>query len=262
MLLIRVRAAREAAGTELAGAIALEAEAIVDYESIFPPMPFTIDLGQLQASVASPNNEYGVLLGTQPAPPGLSEAHLHRLASQRYFEFRSCSKAPVLTSPSDGKGLRSSRRAGDPLAIRRDTPFSRFAAVELPQEIAPEDSRFHLLVAIAGPAADDARFGVSPIDAASELRRDRRRLHRSASERPDGNSPLLPGKSGLPAEIREKLTNAHVKIADGFTTAEQIASHLDKVDGLHIIAHGRQGNASTSFWRTRSWGFLLVPMSN
>ncbi len=259
MLLIRVRAAREAAGTELAGAIALEAEAIVDYESIFPPMPFTIDLGQLQASVASPNNEYGVLLGTQLGSSWSVRSALASIGQPEVLRVQIMLEGAGPHESIRWERLALPQRAGDPLAIRRDTPFSRFAAVELPQEIAPEDSRFHLLVAIAGPAADEAaRFGVSAIDAASECVAI---VDACTDLLQNGQMEitLLPGKSGLSAEIREKLTDAHVKIADGFTTAEQIASHLDKVDGLHIIAHGRQGKRFNLVLEDEKLGVLACP---
>ena len=64
LLLIRIRPARET--TDNAGQkLSLEAEVILNYESIYPSAPFDIDYNQLQSSIASPNNQYGQLLGAQ-----------------------------------------------------------------------------------------------------------------------------------------------------------------------------------------------------
>ncbi|HYI95406.1 MAG TPA: CHAT domain-containing protein, partial [Bryobacteraceae bacterium] len=254
-----MRSAREAAGADPAGAITLEAEAILDYESIFPPTPFTIDLRQLQASVASADNQYGQLLGSQLGASGSVRSALASIGQPEVLRVQIMLEGAGAHGSIRWERIALPQRAGDPLAIRRDTPFSRFAAVELPQEIAPEDSRFHLLVAIAGPLADEAsRFEVSPIDAGSECVA----IVDACSDLLQNGQmeiTLLPGKSGLPAGIREKLADARVKIVDGFTSAERVASQLDEVDGLHIIAHGRQGKRFNLILEDENLGMLAYP---
>src|SRR5262245_24366143 len=64
LLLIRIRPAPLGAGA-VPPKLPLEAEAIVDYESIYPSAVFTVDLNELQSSIASPNNIYGQRLGAQ-----------------------------------------------------------------------------------------------------------------------------------------------------------------------------------------------------
>ena len=148
LLLIRIRA-RDASANP-GSSFRLEAEAILDYEAIFPATRFRLDLAQLQASVTNPGNQYGQLLGAQL---------LLLLASSRQSRGRQPDTLRIqlmLEGVGPARDVRWERlalpiRPGEPIALRRDTPFSRFAAVDLPQESAPEDARFHLLVAIAGP---------------------------------------------------------------------------------------------------------------
>ena len=149
-------------------------------------------------------------------------------------------------------------RPGDPIAIRRDTPLSRFAAVNLPQDSAPEDTRFHLLVAVAGPNDSEVgNFEVAPIDATAEcaaivdacqdlLRNGQMQL------------TLLPGKAGLaPNAIPSGLPR--IRVMDGFTTAERVADLLDGVHGLHVIAHGRQGKRFNLVLEDENMGMLAHP---
>src|SRR4051794_35737417 len=168
LLLIRLRPAISSTPTT-SPKIALEAEAIVDYESIYPSTRFTIDLNELQSSIASPNNLYGQLLGAQLCAAPSMQAALAGLGQSASLRIQL-----MLEGTGPQESIRWERmtvpaRPGEPVAIRRDTPFSRFAAVDLPQDAAPEDARFHLLVAIAGPAPDEvARFEVAEIDAVAE----------------------------------------------------------------------------------------------
>ena len=138
----------------------------------------------------------------------------------------------------------------------RDTPFSRFAAVDLPQESVPEDARFHLLVAIAGPDADEiSRFDIAPIDAAVECSAILDAC-KDLLESGQMEVTLLPGKSGLPAGFHPYANLANVHIFDGFSTAERIAELLDGLHGLHIIAHGRQGKQFNLILEDESLGML------
>ena len=94
LLLIRIRATEGSAGP--GSILSLEAEAILDYESIFPATRFQLDLAQLQASVTNPNNQYGQLLGAQ-------------------LIFRS-------RHPAGDRGRRSARYAPHPTDARRTRP--------------------------------------------------------------------------------------------------------------------------------------------
>ena len=129
-------------------------------------------------------------------------------------------------------------RPGEPIAIRRDTPFSRFAAVDLPQDTAPEDTRFHLFVAIASPAPDEiAKFEVAPIEVADECAAI---LDACQDLLRNGQMQItfLPGKTGLPPEFGISTGLPHIRVLDGFTTAERIADSSE---------HGSR------FTRHRAW---------
>ena len=150
-------------------------------------------------------------------------------------------------------------RPGEPIAIRRDTPFSRFAAVDLPQDTAPEDTRFHLFVAIASPAPDEiAKFEVAPIEVADECAAI---LDACQDLLRNGQMQItfLPGKTGLPPAFSTSTGLPHIRVLDGFTTAERIADSLNTVHGLHIIAHGRQGKRFNLVLEDENLGMLAWP---
>jgi hypothetical protein len=236
LLLIRIRSRESSANTG-----SLEAEAILDYESIFPATPFELNVAQLQASVTNPNNQYGQMLGVQlSSAAGIQQAlaavgQPERLRIQIMLE----GEGPHETVRWERLALPV--RPGEPIALRRDTPFSRFAAVDLPQENAPEDARFHLLVAIAGPSTEEiSKFDFAPIDAAVECSAILDAC-KDLLESGQMEITLLPGKSGLPAGFHPYATLANVHIFEGLSTAERIGELLEGLHGLHIIAHGRQG---------------------
>jgi hypothetical protein len=254
LLLIRIRARESSTGT--GATCCLEAEAILDYESIFPATRFQLDTAQLQASFMNPNNQYGQLLGVQ-----LSSAAGIQQALAAVGQPETLRVQLMLEGDGPHETVRWERlalpiRPGEPLALRRDTPFSRFAAVDLPQENAPEDARFHLLVAIAGPDADEiTRFDIAPIDAVVECSAILDAC-KDLLESGQMEVTLLPGKAGLPAGFHPYANLANVHIFDGFSTAERIAELLEGLHGLHVIAHGRQGKQFNLILEDESLGML------
>jgi hypothetical protein len=258
LLLIRIRPSREAA-TSGARNLSLEAEAILDYQSIYPATSFAIDLDQLQSSVASPNNAYGQQLGAQLcAAPSIQQA-LANIGQPDTLRLQL-----MLEGSGPHEAIRWERlafpiRPGEPIAIRRDTPFSRFAAVDLPQDTAPEDTRFHLLVAIASPGPDEiAKFEVAPIEVADECAAI---LDACQDLLRNGQMQItfLPGKTGLPPTFGASTGLPHIRVLDGFTTAERIADSLNTVHGLHVIAHGRQGKRFNLVLEDENLGMLAWP---
>lgn len=239
--------------------LALEAEAIVDYESIYPSAAFTVDLNELQSSIASPNNIYGQRLGAQLCAASSIQSALAGLGQPAILRVQL-----MLEGSGPHESIRWERmafpgRPTEPVALSLNTPFSRFAAVDLPQDTAPEDARFHLLVAIAGPEPEEvAKFEVAEINADDEclaivdacqdlLRNGQMQL------------TLMPGKAGLAADFAASLGLANVSVLDGFTTPERIANSLNTVNALHVIAHGRQGKQFNLIFEDETLGMAARP---
>ena len=258
LLLIRIRA-RDASANP-GSPFALEAEAILDYESIFPATRFDLDIAQLQASfVTNPNNQYGQLLGVQLSSAAGIQQALSAVGQPETLRIQLMLEGDGPHETVRWERLALPVRPGEPIALRRDTPFSRFAAVDLPQESAPEDARFHLLVAIAGPAGEEiTRFDVAPIDAAIECSAILDAC-KDLLESGQMEITLLPGKSGLPAGFHPYANLANVHIFDGLTTAERIGELLEGLHGLHMIAHGRQGKQFNLVLEDQNLGMLARP---
>lgn len=217
-MLIRIRPAREAPEPDKQK-LALEAEAVVDYASIYPATPFTVDLHELQSSIAIDGNVYGQRLGAQ-----LCSALSMQQAFASLGQPEKLRVQLMLEGSGPHESIRWERmavplRAGDPLAMRLDTPFSRFAAVDLPQNAAPEDKRFHLLVAVASPPPGHE---LAAIDAVAEC------------------DAIREACQDLLSNGQMKLTTLPASLPASLNTADNIAAKLQDVDGLHIIAHGRQ----------------------
>src|SRR5204863_9272921 len=127
LLLIRIRPAREPASSNGQNH-SFEVEAILDYESIYPASPLELDSDKLQSVLASPNNEYGQLLGSQ-----LCAASSMQHAFANIGQANTLRIQLMLEGGGEHESVRWERiafpiRPGDPIAIRRDTPLSRFAA--------------------------------------------------------------------------------------------------------------------------------------
>jgi formylglycine-generating enzyme required for sulfatase activity len=130
-------------------------------------------------------------------------------------------------------------RFGDgetPLAASARTPFSRFLVSGAGDQPPVRESPLRLLVAIANPAG--LPDGCSPVDLAGEAT-SLADLIAGLSGRVQGS--LLPGRSGLPDDLRRHLTGQGWTIydGDGVTSWQAIQRLLPGHHVLHILAHGQ-----------------------
>jgi hypothetical protein len=228
LLVLRVR--RPGSG---APETALEVEALLDYETIFPAALTQLDTRALEHLALAPDNAYGRAIGE--ALCAASSVELAVAAIGRRERVR-------IQLMIEGAGSHCTVRweraqlpcwPDRPIALRTETPFSRFAAVNAAQQDPPEDQMFRLLFAVAAPTAG----GLAPIDAAAECR-----LIVEACEELLADSrmalTLLAGARPLPDDARKALERPRVEIVDGATTAERLGELVQRVHACHIVAHG------------------------
>src|SRR5262249_35631261 len=121
-----------------------------------------------------------------------------------------------------------------PAAVSPQTPFSRYIELEEPP-IASTDVPC-ILLAIANP--NDLR-GLSPIDVEDEVDN---LLDAWKILLDDGNLRLviLPRRTDLSEETKSRLRALEpwCRLVEGRTTLKTLSRELQKVNGLHLIAHG------------------------
>lgn len=259
LLLFRIRPVRQPVEAAEKCGLPLEAEAILDYESIFPTAPFFLDIEALQAAVASANNQYGQLLGSQLCEAVSVQRALGAVGHPEMLRVQIMLEGTGAHESIRWERLALPLRPGDPLSLRRDTPFSRFSAVDLPQESAPQDARFHLVVAIASPNPEEAdRFDLAPIDVEGECAAI---LDACQDLLLNGQMEitLLPGKAGLSTDARSRFSSKRIGIVDGLTTVGAVAVQVGRADGLHVIAHGRQGKQFNLILEDENLGMRALP---
>ncbi len=123
-----------------------------------------------------------------------------------------------------------------PLAASAQTPFSRFLVTGA-GDLQPVNERpLRLLLAIANPQGLPP--GLGAIDVASEVTALADLL---AGTRGQVTGTVLPGRSGLPASLRERLENEGWSIAGvgEVTSWDNIQRRLPGHHVLHILAHGQ-----------------------
>ncbi len=128
-------------------------------------------------------------------------------------------------------------RSGDsevPLAASARTPFSRFLITGAADQGPVRDERLRLLVAIANPTNLPA--GMAAIDAAGEVTA-LADLLAELGGRVEGT--LLPGRSGLPGPLKERLAREGWRVIDGAASWSNIQRRLPGQHALHILAHGQ-----------------------
>lgn len=124
--------------------------------------------------------------------------------------------------------------AQTPLAADAKTPFSRFLRTGLAEPAPVQDPVLRLLVAIANPA--HLPSGMKPIKVADEVE-SLANVVRELQGRVE--CTLLPGRDGLPVELRRRLDQDGWRIVDGPSSWPNIQRNLHGQDGLHILAHGQ-----------------------
>jgi hypothetical protein len=130
------------------------------------------------------------------------------------------------------------------LAMSATTPFSRYTDVEFPKPQPVSERPLRLLVAIANPTNLES-YRLAPVDVAAEVQT----LVKALGDLRRTNVAdviLMPGRTGLPAELRGLLVDESYQIHAGATSLDQILRRLPGPHLLHVIGHGtfsRQSDA-------------------
>jgi HEAT repeat protein len=146
-----------------------------------------------------------------------------------------------------------------PLTATIKTPFSRYTGLEIAAP-APIGTRpIRMLVAVANPT-DLIDQGMTPIDVDYEIDTLTSTLD-SLQRTGQLHAILLPGRTGLSADIRARLEQAGYVVRDGPTTLDTLIRELATAPGchiLHFLGHGafsRVQEATTLFLEDTS-GFI------
>jgi CHAT domain-containing protein len=122
-----------------------------------------------------------------------------------------------------------------PLATSALNPFSRYTALDV-RDPAPVATRpIRLLFAVSNPT--DLPAGLRPVDVDAEVRV----LLESLT--PFGSADrvrvtLLPGRTGLSAEVQQQVRAAGFDVIDGPTTFDTLTRLLGRHEIVHTVAHG------------------------
>jgi tetratricopeptide (TPR) repeat protein len=128
-------------------------------------------------------------------------------------------------------------RFGDgeaPLAATAQTPFSRFLISGQGDQPATSARPFQLLLVLANPSPLPEALGA--LDVAGEVSA---LADLVAAQRGAVQGTLLPGCSGLPTELRQRLLNRGWRIHDGPSSWAAVQRHLHGQQVVHLLAHGR-----------------------
>jgi tetratricopeptide (TPR) repeat protein len=122
-----------------------------------------------------------------------------------------------------------------PISASGLTPFSRYTSLEESDPEPVKDLPLKMLIAVSNPK--DLPEGMAAVDAAGEIET----LYQSVLELVKAKKlqvSLMPGLSGLPVELLEKLRGDKFTVIDGPTNLFTIAPHLADSDIFHFIGHG------------------------
>jgi len=122
-----------------------------------------------------------------------------------------------------------------PLSTSTLTPFSRYTGLALSEPEPIVERPIRLLFALSNPRG--LPRGLAPINVEQEVQNLRQAL---GDLRRTGQVQvtLLPGRSGLPPELRVQLEADGYQIQDGATTLENILRLLPGFHVFHFLAHG------------------------
>jgi hypothetical protein len=124
-----------------------------------------------------------------------------------------------------------------PLSISILTPFSRYTGLEMPEPEPVTTRPIRLLMAISNPYDLQERLGLSPINVEQEIENLRPTLD---VLRRGGQVQvmLMPGQSGVSAELRAQLEEEGYQIQDGITSLDGILQALPDCHVFHFLGHG------------------------
>lgn len=127
------------------------------------------------------------------------------------------------------------------LAASTTTPFSRYTGLEIPEPLPMHDRPLKLVIAIANPVTPN----LEPINVEQEVQT----LCEALGDLRRSNIldvTLLPGSTGLPDALRQRLLTTGYDIRDGATNLDQILRVLPGCHMLHIISHGAFASGSAT----------------
>jgi hypothetical protein len=128
-----------------------------------------------------------------------------------------------------------------PLAASTQTPFSRYTALPIAEPEPLTAPALCILIAISNPR--DLPPGLHPINVESEVENLRRAL---GNLRQAGRVKvtLVPGRTGLSPELRQRLEDDGYQVHDGVTSLDNVFRLLPGCHVFHFLGHGvfrRQG---------------------
>jgi len=129
-----------------------------------------------------------------------------------------------------------------PLTTSEATPFSRYTGLELPEPPPVRARPLRMLAAIANPLKLGS-LNLAPVDVEHEVETLRQALG-DLRRKKEVEITLMPGRTGLTAELRARLEREGYRIQDGPTSLDNIMRHLRGRHVLHLIAHGRFRSAA------------------
>src|SRR5262245_60154907 len=213
----------------------------------------TFDLQALLKMEGNPIAYGQGLRNTLLASPGLQRAYL-KASALSPVRFR------LLVDSAEIAALRWERLMLDgdeedrPAAASPQTPFSRYIELEEPPTASTDVPC--ILLAIANP--NDLK-GLPPIDVEDEVDN---LLDAWKDLLDDGNLRLviLPGRTPLSLEMTNRLQALGLwcRLVKGPTTLDTLSQELQKVDGLHLIAHGNLSDNKAKLCLERADGSLDV----
>jgi hypothetical protein len=121
-----------------------------------------------------------------------------------------------------------------PLAATAQTPFSRFLMTGAADQPPVVEQTLRMLVATANP--DGLPAGMLPLDVAGEVAALASLL---AGQRDRIQLTVLPGRTGLPSQLREQLSAFGAQVRDEAASWQAIQRHLPGHHILHVLAHGQ-----------------------
>ena len=185
--------------------------------------------------------------------PGLQRAYF-KAAARSPVRLRLLVDSPEIAALRWERLMLDAGEEDRPAAASPQTPFSRYIErEELPTTSTDVPC---VLLAIANPTN---LKNLAPIDVEDELDN---LLDAWKVLLDDGNLRLviLPGRTELSKETRQRLDDLgpRCRLATGPTTLDALSRELQRVDGLHLIAHGNLRDGKAVLWLEKEDGSPAV----
>lgn len=129
-----------------------------------------------------------------------------------------------------------------PLAVSELTPFSRFSSLRMRPPPPLPTRPIRLLFAVANP--EDLPERLKALDVEAEVRT----LHRALGPLHEGpfRVTVLPGRSGLPPDLRGALERDGYAVEPGITDLRSLTRLIPRFEVVHLVAHGAFGKGSAA----------------